>query len=322
MPLPDGMATVTLTGNYPHPDGTATAGQVHLVPTAGRLVHADSGTTIQGPATAAFDATGNVTITVVANDADGINPTGGTYQLTISFYDADTVTFPVRLLKANPTQKIAELTPVTADDGNYLIVQGPAGPAGPTGPTGATGATGPAGADGAQGPTGPAGPTGPQGPAGPSGTLRTATVRITDDNLSGLPAAASWTIVQTSGGTPLRCSIAAAAGDRIKIYGNFMYIGATFLDWALLDSSGAPAVYAASETSSPLAEGNPTMYPSTSFSRMTTSEAFTVSSGHLSAGQATVALAYQGSADGTAKVYAHPTYPWRLRLENIGPEPS
>lgn len=136
MPLPVGMATVTLTGDYTHPDGTAMVGHVRLEPTAGRLVAADSGLTVQGAVRADFDTTGHVTITVVANDADGINPSGGTYQLTLNFYDADTVSFPVRLLKATPNQKIAELTPVTADDGNYLIVQGPAGPKGDTGATG------------------------------------------------------------------------------------------------------------------------------------------------------------------------------------------
>jgi hypothetical protein len=34
----------------------------------------------------------------------------------------------------------------------------------------------------------------------------------------------------------------------------------------------------------------------------------------------TIALAHQGTAAGT--VYAHTVYPWRLRLENVGPEPS
>lgn len=157
--------------------------------------------------------------------------------------------------------------------------------------------------------------------AGVSGgsAIRTAKVRITDDNLSGLPAASAWTIVQTSGGTLLECAIAAVAGDRIRVCGNFMYVGAHFLDWVLLDSAGVIALYAGSETSSPLAEGNPAMYPSLSFSKMTASEMFTVSSGHINAGQVTIALAHQGTSSGT--VYAHTTYPWRLRLENIGPEP-
>ena len=155
---------------------------------------------------------------------------------------------------------------------------------------------------------------------GDGSTIRTAAARITDDDLSGLPSAASWTVAQTSAGTKLQASIAAAAGDRIRVCANFMYIGAHFLDWTLLDSAGAIAEYAASGTGSPLSEGNPTMYPSLSFSKLTAGDMFTVSSGHLNAGQATIALSHQGTSSGT--VYAHATYPWRLRLENIGPEPS
>ena len=153
-----------------------------------------------------------------------------------------------------------------------------------------------------------------------SARIRTATVRITDDNLSGLPSAPSWTIAQTSAGTKLQASIPAAAGDRIRVCGNFMRAGSHALDWALLDSGGAIAQYAGSGTSTPLAEGNPAMYPSLSFSYVTNDDMFTVASGHLNGGMATIALAHQGTASAT--VYAHATYPWKLRLENIGPEPS
>lgn len=161
-------------------------------------------------------------------------------------------------------------------------------------------------------------------PAASSGSsIKTATTRVTDDNLSGLPAAASWTIVQTSANTKLQCSIAASIGDRIRVYGAFMHIGAHFLDWALLDNTGAIALYAASGTSSPLSEGNPTMYPSASFLRAPSPDMFTVASGHINAGLVTVALAHQGAGTGSGNiVYAHTTYPWRLRLENIGAEPS
>jgi hypothetical protein len=159
--------------------------------------------------------------------------------------------------------------------------------------------------------------------AGGGSSVRTATVRVTDDDLSGLPAAASWTVVQTSGGTQLKASIAAAVGDRIRVYGAFMHIGSHFLDWALLDSGGTIAVYATTGTSSPPAEGNPTMYTSNSFLPVPSPDMFTVASGHLNAGMATVALVHQGLGTGNGNlVYAHPTYPWRLRLENIGPEPA
>lgn len=162
-----------------------------------------------------------------------------------------------------------------------------------------------------------------QAASGGGSPIRTATVRVTDDNLSGLPAAAAWTIVQTSAGTQLKASIAAAVGDRIRVYGAFMHIGAHFLDWTLLDNVGAIALYATTGTSSPPAEGSPTMYPSASFLRAPSPDMFTVASGQINAGQVTVALAHQGSGTGSGNiVYAHGTYPFRLRLENIGPEPA
>ncbi|SED26716.1 hypothetical protein SAMN05216532_4004 [Streptomyces sp. 2231.1] len=187
---------------------------------------------------------------------------------------------------------------------------------GPVGATGATGATGP------QGPKGDTGATGPAGGGGSS--IRTATVRVTNDNLSGLPAAGSWAIVQTSAGTKLQASIAATSGDRIRLSGASMRVGSHFLDWAMLSDTGAIAVYAGSGSSSPLTQGHPAMYPSLSFSYVTGDEMFTVSAGHIDgSGLVTIALVHQGSSsDSSSKVYAYPDYPWRVRLENIGPEPA
>lgn len=151
-------------------------------------------------------------------------------------------------------------------------------------------------------------------------------VRITDDNLSGLPAAAAWTVVQTSAGTQLKDSVAAGPGDRVKVYGAFMHIGSHFLGWALTAADGSlgpDATYSATGTATPPAEGDPTMYPSNSFLRVGSPDMFTVSAGHIAAGLVTVALAHQGAGTGSGNiVYAHATYPFRLRLENIGPEPA
>lgn len=206
--------------------------------------------------------------------------------------------------------------PAGADGTNGA--NGATGPQGPTGTAGATGATG------ATGPQGPAGPTGPQGPKGDSGgggsSITSRTARITDDNLSGLPSAPTWVVVVTSGGTPLTCSIPAVAGDRIELCPDFMYSGAHFLDFVLLDNTGAISVYAGSSTSSPLPEGDPDLYPSLSFGKYTSGEVFTVASGHILGGNITVGLAHQGTSPGI--VYAHTVYPFRLRIKNLGPEPS
>lgn len=159
-----------------------------------------------------------------------------------------------------------------------------------------------------------------QTPSGGGTTIRSATARITDDALVDLPSAPAWVIAVTSVGTPLQCSITAVAGDRIRVEGDFMRSGAHFLDWVLLDSAGAIAVYGATRTGTPPAEGAPSMYPSTSFPGVQGAKQFTVSSGHINAGTATIALAHQGASAG--KVYAHTTYPFEMLLTNIGPEPA
>ncbi|MFE9254664.1 hypothetical protein [Streptomyces sp. NPDC006879] len=128
------------------------------------------------------------------------------------------------------------------------------------------------------------------------------------------------TIAETSVGTPLQCSIAAAEGDRVRAELLMLYSGTRYLDIALLDAGGGIALYAASGTASPLAEGAPELYPSPSFSKSASAWLFTIAAGHIAAGHATVVLAQQGTGTGT--VYAHTTYPWRMRLYNLGPEPT
>lgn len=236
--------------------------------------------------------------------------------------------------------------------------EGPAGPQGATGPTGATGPAGPkgdtgdtgptgaAGAAGAQGPAGATGATGPQGnpgsagatgatgPAGAAGTqglqglagadgagIRTAEARITDGAIVDLTSSTPWIIATTSVGTALQCSIPAAVGDRIRVYLSMMYVGAHFMDLTLLTSAGAIDQYGASGTGTPLAEGAPEFYPSTSFDKTAAAAMFTVGATHItSGGMATIALAHSGTSSG--KVYANTTYPWRMLLENLGPAPA
>lgn len=159
-----------------------------------------------------------------------------------------------------------------------------------------------------------------QTPSGGGSAPRSATARITDDALVDLPSAASWVVAVTSVGTPLQCSIAAAAGDRIRVEADFMRSGAHFLDWVLLDSAGVIVVYGTTRTGTPPAEGAPSMYPSTSFPGTQGAKQFTVSAGHINAGMATIALAHQGTSAG--RVYAHGTYPFEMLLTNLGPEPA
>ncbi len=160
-----------------------------------------------------------------------------------------------------------------------------------------------------------------QAPSGGGGTAYRSTItRITDGAIADLPSAAAWTIAVTSVGTALQGSIAAVAGDRIRVEADFMRNGAHFLDWALLDSAGVPDEYGTTRTSTPPAEGAPSMYPSTSFSYVQAAKQFTVDAGNLNAGMATIALTHQGTSPG--RVFAHTTYPFEITLTNIGPEPA
>lgn len=135
-----------------------------------------------------------------------------------------------------------------------------------------------------------------------------------------LPTASSWTICTTSVGTPLQCSILAQPDDRIQVHLGMLYSGNRYMDLVLLNSAGAIARYASSGTSTPLTEGGPEYYPSTSFNRASAGTLFTVSAAHINNGFATIALANQGV--GSGRVYAFADYPFRMVLTNLGPAPA
>lgn len=163
----------------------------------------------------------------------------------------------------------------------------------------------------------------PPEPSGGSAGDRTARIRVIDDNLTGLTAAVSYAVVHTSGGTSLKVSIAAVAGDRIEIHERFMRKGSHFLDLVVVNPAEAILYYLTTETAVAPTEGDPALYPSPAFQYATGASEFVVQPGHISGGLVTVALAHQGPAAGNANiVYAHPTYPFRLRVKNIGPQPA
>jgi hypothetical protein len=226
------------------------------------------------------------------------------------------------------------LVEVNPDTPNYVPMVGPKGDPGPQGIQGVKGdqglqgiqgTKGDKGDQGIQGIQGIQGEPGPKGDPGASGgTAKTVEVVIIDDDLSGLPDAPTWRVVLTSAPSPLQASITANSGDRIEVFADFLYLGSHFLDWVLLNSSGGIAVYATRKLTTPPAEGSPGLYPSLSLSRHPMPPMFVITSDHIGLdGKVTIGLAHQGGAAGSAnRVYAHPTYPFTLRLKNIGPEPS
>lgn len=160
-----------------------------------------------------------------------------------------------------------------------------------------------------------------QTPSGGGGaTIRSATTRVTNGTIADLPSASAWEVVTPSGGTTLKCSIPAAAGDRVRVEADFMRTGAHFFDWVVVDASNAILYYGTTRSSTPSDEGSPSMYTSTSFPGVQGAKQFVVEAGWLNAGAVTIALAHKGTAAG--RVYAHATYPFEMLLTNLGPEPA
>lgn len=145
MALPPGLATVTITGTYQHPDGTPFTGRLTFRPEPAVLTSATHGTLILGDVETVLDAAGSFTVTLLATDDPDVTPTGWTYRVTERWLDAPGRTYPLSLPAAAPAVDIADIAPTAASVGEYTVITGPQGPAGATG---ATGPTGPAGVDG------------------------------------------------------------------------------------------------------------------------------------------------------------------------------
>jgi len=270
---------------------------------------------------------GTLGVELLDNSAAGSNPRGWLWEASITI-DAKTTVRSFSLAGVSDGVDLNDLLEINPQTPSYVPVAGPQGQQGEEGEQGVQGIRGIQGLPGTDGTDGTDGLQGEQGEPGPPGTSgsseRTAKIRISDDDLSGLPEALSWSVVQTSVGTHLQCSIQAIPGDRVEVYAGFIYIGSHYLDWVMLDNSGAISLYATSGLSTPPAEGDPALYPNFSgLGRNPMPPMFVVEETHISAGRATFALAHQGAYAGSAnRIYAHPTYPFSMRLKNIGPEPA
>lgn len=330
-------------------EGKRVHGIIRLIPNVPEIIIGSVPVRWTGGGSYQFDSAGRMVandrtigVELLDNSAPGSNPPNWLWQAFITIDGQTTIrSFSLEgassgvdlndLLEINP--KAPDYIPVAGPKGEQGIqglqgiqgIPGAQGDQGIRGLTGAQGLTGSQGGQGIQGVPGTQGDQGIQGVPGSSGSRsRTAKIRITDDDLSGLPEALAWTVVRTSAGTPLQCLIQAVPGDRVEVYAGFIYIGSHYLDWVLLDNTGAISIYATSESSTPPVEGDPALYPNFSgLSRNPMPPMFVVEETHISAGRATFGLAHRGAYAGSAnRVYAHPTYPFSMRLKNIEPEPA
>lgn len=128
MALPPELATVVLSGRETRPGQGGTVepliGRITFTPDVPQILHIASGTHITGTVTAEPDGLGNFTATLLAPDADGITPTGWTYQVEMDFFGVpDPEIFHITLSKNTPSVNLADLIPVGPTTGN---VTGPA----------------------------------------------------------------------------------------------------------------------------------------------------------------------------------------------------
>lgn len=345
---------VTINGPLLLPDKvTPVKGLLLFRPAGGLLISSTEDLTLAGSVPVAIADDGSFSIQLPADDNPGTQPAAGTWNWTCTprLYNASIAPFSFPLPSSPSSVNFADLIHVGQEPGT-IIVPGPPGPTGPAGPTGASGATGPAGpqgttgqvgptgptgaagaagAAGATGPAGPVGPTGPTGATGPKGdkgdpgesggaSFLTVQEYINKEIVTLTTTGGSYKVVTTTDGTPIACQVPADAGNRIIASIGFLRSPAGLnLDIALMLADGVtPSIYGATGGGTTGAEGNPSFYPQgLNFPQAANEIQFTVGAEHISSGMATIALVYQGTADGTQRIYAGLGYLFRWLLKNL-----
>lgn len=129
--VPAGIASVVLTGRYIRPDGTPLRGTITFEPPAS-LVMASADVISVGAATAELDSSGFFTVTLIATDAPGTQPSDWTYTVVERLRHATGRTFHIALPAATPVVNLADIAPTAPSDGDYVLITGPAGKDGAT----------------------------------------------------------------------------------------------------------------------------------------------------------------------------------------------
>lgn len=133
MPLPVGLSTVTVTGTYKHPNGSAMSGKLLITPEPAILTSGAHGTLILGTIEAPLDVNGAVSVALLATDDTDVTPTGWTYRVTERWYDAPGRSYPLSLPAAAPAVDLADVAPTAPAAGVYVVVTGPQGAPGADG---------------------------------------------------------------------------------------------------------------------------------------------------------------------------------------------
>lgn len=133
MALPTSIETVIVTGEWLDAQGNPCTGNVVFEPAPCAVKFQSSKVFVDGPKTATLGTDGTISITLVASDATGAEPSGFTYRVTERVSCADCVrTYNIYLPADAGIVDLTQVAPVAADQGDILQVVGPQGPAGRT----------------------------------------------------------------------------------------------------------------------------------------------------------------------------------------------
>ncbi|MFD7236467.1 hypothetical protein ACFWAT_14315 [Streptomyces syringium] len=202
--LPDIIPAVTVTGRFLSPDGQPLSGSVTFRAPA-QLTFPAADVILGGPVVAQLDTQGQVSATLPATDAPGMDPGGWSYTVSEQLVGIPTGrTYQLLLPAKHSRVDLADIAPTDPSRPNYIPVEGPRGERGERGASAyevavAAGFSGTpadwlASLVGLRGATGPKGDQGPVGPAGAPGVvqsvngLSTAAITLTAAQVGAVPA--------------------------------------------------------------------------------------------------------------------------------------
>lgn len=101
MTWPQGVDTVTVTGLFVHPDGSPYRGSVAFT-IAEPVSSAEHDVIVQGTLVSPLDTEGRLTVTLLATDAAGFEPSGWVYRVDERWEDAPPRAYRLGLPAAVP----------------------------------------------------------------------------------------------------------------------------------------------------------------------------------------------------------------------------
>lgn len=104
--------TVTLTGTYELPNGTADTGRVHITPTVDTILDATGNVILGGAFSITLDAAGSFSVTLPATDDVRLNPTGFGYTLLPALGSGTRASTSFSLPASPATVDMADITSV------------------------------------------------------------------------------------------------------------------------------------------------------------------------------------------------------------------